>query len=207
MGMRRLRTDQRGYTLTELLVVMAVLGVIVTALTSIFVSGSNAELDLNRRFQAQQEVRLALDTVRGDIHCAAAGQAKTIGTYPGLKLAINNTSGLGNCATAATVSWCVVQVSTTPSRYALYRSTATTNICTSSDTSRLLVADYLTTATNVFTTAATVAQNSLQTIGVDFRVSVNPTTTRDIYELSDTIVARNSTRCTTSGGCTAPTVS
>jgi prepilin-type N-terminal cleavage/methylation domain-containing protein len=205
--MRRLRTEQRGYSLIELLVVMAILGVIVGALTTIFVSGSNAELDLNRRFQAQQQVRLALDSIRADIHCASAAQAKTIGAYPGLKLAINNTSGLGNCSTAATVSWCVVQVSSTPSRYALYRSTATTNICTSTDTGRLLVADYLTTSTNVFTTAATISQYSLQTVGVDFRVSVNPTTTRDIYELGDTIVARNSTRCTTSGGCTAPTVS
>lgn len=204
--MRRLRTEQRGYSLIELLVVMVILGVIMGALTTIFVSGSHAELDMNRRFQAQQQVRLALDSIRADIHCASAAQAKTIGTYPGLKLAINNTSGLGNCSTAATVSWCVVQVSSTPSRYALYRSTATTNICTSTDTGRLLVADYLTTSTNVFTTTATISQYSLQTVGVDFRVSVNPTTTQDIYELGDTIVARNSTRCTTSGGCTAPTV-
>jgi prepilin-type N-terminal cleavage/methylation domain-containing protein len=205
--MRRLRNEERGYSLIELLVVMAILGVIVGALTTIFVSGSHAELDLNRRFQAQQQVRLGLDAIRADIHCASAAQAKTIGTYPGLKLAINNTSGLGNCSAAATVSWCVVQVSSTPSRYALYRSTGTTNICTSTDTGRRLVADYLTTSTNVFTTAATISQYSLQTVGVDFRVSVNPTTTQDIYELSDTIVARNSTRCTTSGGCTAPTVS
>jgi hypothetical protein len=35
-------------------------------------------------------------------------------------------------------------------------------------------------------------------ISVDFPVSVNPTATRDVYELKDTIVARNSLRCTTS---------
>jgi prepilin-type N-terminal cleavage/methylation domain-containing protein len=202
--LRRLQAE-RGFTLTELIVVMAILGIILGALTTVFVSGTNAELDLNHRYQAQQQARLALDEIRIDIHCASAAQAQTIGTYPGLKLAINNGVGVGNCPSDPTVSWCVVSVST--SRYALYRSTATSNICTSSDATRILVADYLTTSSNVFTTAATVAQNALQTIGVDFLVNVNPTLGRDRYELSDTIVARNSTRCATTGGCIAPTVS
>jgi hypothetical protein len=40
----------------------------------------------------------------------------------------------------------------------------------------------------------------LELISVDFPISVNPTASSDVYELKDTIVARNSARCT--GTCT-----
>ena len=80
----RLRTARRaGFSLIELLVVMVILGVVLAGLTTAFVSGSKAETDLNRRFQAQQQARLALNRIRWDIHCASAAQAQTIGTYPG----------------------------------------------------------------------------------------------------------------------------
>ena len=49
---------EEGYTLIELIVVMAILGTVVAGLTTVFVSGSAAELDLNLRFQAQQQGRL-----------------------------------------------------------------------------------------------------------------------------------------------------
>jgi prepilin-type N-terminal cleavage/methylation domain-containing protein len=189
-----------GYSLIELIVVMAILGTVIAGLSTVFVSGSRAELDLNRRFQAQQQARGALDKLRNDVHCATAAQAQTIGTYPGVKLAV------ANCyASTPTVSWCLVPVTTTPVRYALYRTTATTNICSSSDTARLLVADYLISSSNPFTTA-TIPRYSLQTVGVDIKVSVNPTVTKDVYELTDSIVARNSARCATSGGCTPTAV-
>jgi prepilin-type N-terminal cleavage/methylation domain-containing protein len=192
--------EEHGYTLIELLVVMLILGVVVSGLTAVFVSGSSASVDLNRRFAAQQQARLALDRIRTDIHCATAAQAQTINSYPGVKFAV------ANCyASTPTVSWCAVQVTSSPPRYALYRTTGTTNTCTSSDASRVLVADYLTTS-SAFTTS-TIPQYSLQTVGVDFNVSIHPTTkTRDVYRLTDSIVARNSTRCATSGGCSVPSV-
>ena len=196
----RLLRDERGYSLIELLIVMAILGIVLGALTTVFVSGSNAELDLNRQFQAQQAARLALDRIRIDIHCASAAQAQTIGTYPGLKLAFP----AGGCY-ASTVSWCAVPSATMTGRFALYRSTATSTICASTDASRVLVADDLTTS-SVFTTA-TVPYLGLETVGIDFPVSVNATATRDLYELKDSIVARNySPRCATVAGCAAPTV-
>lgn len=198
---RRLLRDERGYSLIELLVVMAILGLVLGALTTVFVSGSNAELELNRQFQAQQAARLALDRIRIDVHCASAAQAQTIGTYPGVKLAFPT----GGCYTS-TVSWCAVPSATIAGRFALYRSIATSNICTSTDTSRILVADDLTTS-SVFTTG-TIPNLGLETVGVDIPVSVNATATRDLYELKDSIVARNYTpRCTTVAGCAVPTVS
>jgi prepilin-type N-terminal cleavage/methylation domain-containing protein len=192
-----LAAKEEGYTLVELLVVMLILGTVLAGLTTVFVGGSNAEIRLNRRFQAQQQARLALDRIRTDIHCASAAQQQTIGTYTGsLKLA--ETSCYAYAATP-TVSWCPVSVTAT--RYQLYRSTATTNICTSSDASRVLIADYLTTS-SVFTTAA-IPQNSLQTVGIDLKVSANTkTSTLDVYKLTDSIVVGNYTpRCNTNPTC------
>ena len=199
--MLRLAGGEQGYTLIELLVTMVILSTVLAGLTTVFVSGSNAEAQLNRRFQAQQSARMGLDRMRSDIHCASAAQAQTINTYPGLKLA------LGNCYSGTpTISWCAVMVTSVPPRYALYRSTATgATTCTSTDTGKLLIADYLTTS-SAFTTA-TIPQYTLQRVGVDVKVSVNPTTsTAEAYELTDSIVARNATRCATSGGCAVPSV-
>lgn len=192
--------NEKGYTLVELLVVMVILSIVVAGLTTIFVTGSNAEAQLNNRFQAQLQARTAIDKLRLDIHCASAAQAQTVNTYPSVKLAV------GNCYSATpTISWCVVQVLASPPRYQLYRTTGTTNICQSSDASRLLVADYL-TSSSVFTTA-TLPQYSLQTVGVSLTVSTNQKSkTAEVYKLSDSIVARASTRCVTSGGCAAPSV-
>lgn len=187
-------TDERGYSLVEMLVVMAILGVVISGLTTIFVSGSRAEVDLNRRFQGQQQARLALDKMRADLHCATAAQVQTINTYNGVAISASN------CSTA-TIDWCLVASAKMTGRYALYRTTSTTNKCAAADTGRLLVADYLTRNTGVFTTLTNVSNGSLEVVNVDFPISVNPTSTRDVYELKDMIVARNSTRCATSGGC------
>jgi prepilin-type N-terminal cleavage/methylation domain-containing protein len=193
--------NEKGYTLIELLVTMIILSIVVAGLTTIFVSGSNAEAQLNNRFQAQLQARTALDKLRLDIHCASAAQAQTVNTYPSVKLAV------GNCYPATTtISWCVVQVLASPPRFQLYRTTSTTNVCQSTDASRVMIADFL-TSSSVFTTA-TIPQYSLQTVGVNLIVSTNPKSkTAEVYKLTDSIVARASTRCVTSGGCAAPTVS
>ena len=193
-----LAAKEEGYSLVELLVVMLILGTVMAGLTTVFVGGSNAEIRLNQRFQAQQQARLALDRIRTDIHCASAAQAQTIGTYAGsIKLAEKSCYSY---AATPTVSWCPVSVTSTRSQ--LYRSTATSNICTSSDTTRVLIADYLTTSSNVFTTAA-IPQNSLQTVGIDIKISANlKTPTLDGYELTDSIVVGNYTpRCNTNPTC------
>jgi prepilin-type N-terminal cleavage/methylation domain-containing protein len=193
--------NERGYTLVELLVTMVILSVVVGGLTTVFVSGSNAQVDLNQRFQAQQQARLALDRIRGDIHCASAAQAQTINTYAGIKLAV------GNCySSTPTVSYCAVMVTSVPPRYQLYRATGTgATDCTSGDTSRLLVADYL-TSSSIFTTAS-IPQYSLQLVGVDIKTSVDAkSSTKDAYELTDSIVARNSTRCTSGSTCSITSV-
>jgi prepilin-type N-terminal cleavage/methylation domain-containing protein len=194
-------SSEKGYSLIELLVTMVILVIVLGSLTTVFISGSSAEATLNNRFQAQQSARLGLDRIRGDIHCASAAQAQTVNTYPGLKLAV------GNCyAATPTISWCVVQFSTTPVRYQVFRSTTTgATTCTGTDAARVLIADYL-VSSSAFTTT-TIPQYTLQRVGVDFKVSANAkSSTADVYELTDSIVARNATRCVTGGGCAAPSV-
>ena len=192
---------EHGYSLVELLVTMVILGVVLSGLTTVFISGSSATVSLDLRSQGQQNARLALDKLRVDIHCASAAQAQTINTYPGIKLNVSS------CSSTSPVSYCVIQFSASPVRYQLYRATGTGSTdCTSSDATRVLIADYL-TSSSVFTTSA-IPQYSLQTVGIDLKVDANPrSTTLYAYELTDSIVARNSTRCTSGSTCSVPTVS
>ena len=69
-AVRQRATDSRGIALTEMIVVLAILVVVLTALTQLFVSASTAEVDMSNRVQAQQDARLALDKLRREIHCA-----------------------------------------------------------------------------------------------------------------------------------------
>ena len=52
---RRVRGEEQGFSLIEMLTVMIIMSVVLTGLTTLFVQGSNAELDMNRRFEAQQD--------------------------------------------------------------------------------------------------------------------------------------------------------
>src|SRR3990170_7266626 len=60
-----------GYSLVEMLTVMVVLAVVMGAISTLLVQGSKAELDMNNRFQAQSNARLALDRLRREVHCAS----------------------------------------------------------------------------------------------------------------------------------------
>jgi Tfp pilus assembly protein PilW len=69
--LRRVLTCERGYSLIELVQVAAILSVVLTGLTVLFVQATNAELQMNERFQAQQDARVAVDKMRREIHCAS----------------------------------------------------------------------------------------------------------------------------------------
>ncbi len=73
---RRLR-GERAYTMVELITVMLIMSIVMTGITTVFVQGSNAELNSNYRFQSQTAVRLALDLMRKDIHCSSVVTSST----------------------------------------------------------------------------------------------------------------------------------
>jgi prepilin-type N-terminal cleavage/methylation domain-containing protein len=176
---------QAGYSLVEMMTVMAILSVILTGLTTLFVQGTNSQRDLNSRFEAQQQVRLALDKLRREIHCAKEGE-----TSGGTGAAAEVTLRLpAQCPTAggvqSDVRWCAVNVAA--SRYALYRMVGATCNATG-----VKWADYLTQATLFdFQTQATTQRARLR---VELPVDVKVDDATPAYRLCDVIVLRNSGR-------------
>ena len=186
--LRRLRAE-RAYSLIELVITMAIMGVVLAGLTTIFVSGSKAELDANQRFQAQSDGRLALDKIRTDAHCASTA------TTTGASVTLTMPTG---CKTASntTVTWCTSAVGSSTTRYALYRYQSS-----GSCTGGVTWADYLTQA-SVFTFTQQ-STSSLAKLRVSFPINVTPGKKRT-YVLQDDIFLRNSTRTCTTGSPSPP---
>jgi prepilin-type N-terminal cleavage/methylation domain-containing protein len=169
---------EAGYSLIELLTVMMIMSVVFAGVTTVFVAGSKAQADQDRRFQAQLSTRLALDKVRRDIHCAS-----DVTPYATNSITLKLPSGCGG-----DVSWCTFAVSGYTNRWALYRQSGSS--CSSAGTK---FADYLTSG-NVFPAFAhTTGCLCLASLQVDFPVSLKGTSLGQ-YELTDTIYLRNSTR-------------
>jgi hypothetical protein len=156
---------------------MAILSVILTGLTTLFVSGSNAQLDQNRRFEAQQAARVAMDALKRDVHCSTAALPGT--TSSNLVLA-------NPCAAGGYVSWCTTAVSGT-TWYALYRAGSTT--CSSAGAS---YGTYYTTG-SIFTYTQQSTQ-SLANVHVDLPVNLRSSAASQTYRLVDDVALRNSSR-------------
>jgi prepilin-type N-terminal cleavage/methylation domain-containing protein len=170
----RLLAGERGYTLIELLQVTVILSVVMAAITILFVNATNAEVDMSRRFQAQQNARVAVDRMRREIHCASqitpAGSATSISvTLP------------SQCPTAggapATVTYDTQLVAA--NRYRLRRNS-------------VQIADYVTTASVFSYTAPT--QQKLGILRVDLPINLEPVDAQKTWRLASDIVLRNSTR-------------
>jgi prepilin-type N-terminal cleavage/methylation domain-containing protein len=170
---RRLVAHERGYTMIELLVVMLMLGAILTGLTLVFMRAYNAELAMNRQFQAQQEARTAVDRMRREIHCSSgitpSGNSTSIAvTLP------------SQCPTAGgsqiTVTYDTQLVST--GRYRLRRA-------------GVRVADYI-TANNLFTYTHVTGKRA--NLRVELPVNTKPTEPGKTWRLVGDIVLRNTAR-------------
>jgi prepilin-type N-terminal cleavage/methylation domain-containing protein len=179
--LRRRLGDEGGYNIIEMITVLSIMGIVMAGITSIFVSGSKAEGRMNRRFQAQQSARLALDRIRKDIHCAS-----NVSPYATNSLTLVLPTGCGG-----DTSWCTAAVAGATTRYALYRQSGAA--CSSSTGTQ--IADYL-TGPNVFPTFVAGGSGTLAALTVDFPVSLKGSNAADHYELKDTIYLRNSTRTT-----------
>ena len=182
---RRVRTllrNERGISLVELLTSMAILMIVVGSLGTLFVSGSNAETDLNRRFTAQENARLALDQLRHDVHNSCAATVTTGASTQSVALTVPGAAPSFTCT--ASYTWCTIG---SGSRYKLYCKAAS-----SCDATGRLEADYL-TSYNLFTAVAA-SGSSLTKLSIDFPVDVNPGSSPNKYELTDSIGIRNSGR-------------
>ncbi len=172
-----------GTTIVEMLTVMIIMSIVFAGITSVFVAGSKAAAEQDRRFQAQLTTRLALDKIRRDIHCATD---VTPFTTDAVTLKIPTACG-------GDVSWCTFLVSGYTNRYAVYRQLGTS--CSSAGAK---IGDYLTSKNSsppiLFPLFAhDVGCGCLASLQVDFAVSVKGSAV-GAYELTDTIFLRNSTR-------------
>jgi len=80
IGMRTLLHDQRGFSLAELLVVVAILGLMLAGLVLVQQQGQQSYLMGSRRVEAQQNARVALDLMVRELRSAQAVTAIPSGT-------------------------------------------------------------------------------------------------------------------------------
>lgn len=170
---RALRARE-GYTMIELLVVLLILSTILTALTALFLAGAQSQLESNRRFQAQQDARIAADKLRREVHCA---NGATLANPASVTIHL-----LGHCPTAVAnnptnVVYDIVAVSA--DRYRLRRQ-------------GVPIADYL-TSDQVFSYTAP-SEDSRALLGVDLQVNVRPNEGWKTWHLETDIVMRNTLR-------------
>jgi len=187
---------ESGFSLVEMLTVMVILGIVIGGLATLFEQGSNAEVSMNNRYQAQLNARLGLDKLRRDLHCASGPHTGTTPTATLVTLDVPCVaSDPLNPSRLTYVSWCTAS---SGGRYGLFRNFGTT--CTSTNTRFI---DKLVNA-NVFVYEPA-WNNSLARLHVDLQVNTASRTTRtvDLFELCDVIVLRNSTR---TGGASQPTL-
>ena len=174
--LRRRFAGQAGYSMLELLMVMVILGTVIGALTTLFVQASNAEFDMNRRFQAQQAARVAIDKMRREIHCASAI------TPTGVASSISVTLP-SQCPTAggvqATVVYDMNQI-VAGQRYTLRRN-------------NVILADF-STLQNAFNYTAPVVGVSLGKLTVTLPINTKPSDPGKQWKLVADMVLRNTTR-------------
>jgi prepilin-type N-terminal cleavage/methylation domain-containing protein len=207
--LRRLRLrlrDDAGVTLIEMIVVVAILGIVLGGVTTVFISGSRAELSVNNRFQAQEASRLALAALRRDMHVACT--ATVVGTTQvtlSIPIVDRSTSpptapvATTQCGTIATtmtkVVWVVCTSPTVSTKFALYRATVAT--CPSSGK---LVADNLVNTptgfvgffkTPLVTAPATIAYGETQAVDVDIPVSLKQGTAGVVFDLKEHLALPN----------------
>jgi prepilin-type N-terminal cleavage/methylation domain-containing protein len=187
---RRRLASEGGFTLSEIVAVLAILGIVLAGLTQLFTSGIKAEVDLTRRFEAQQEGRLALDALRREIHCAnaltgAPGSSITItlGSY----CPTNRTGGV------AAVMWCTQSIAA--SRYVLWRYLNPPVGTTCGAAGGLKKADFLTTGQVFGTYVCPGGSGQRGKLPIILPVDAKPAATGGVYTLGDDIVLRN-TRAT-----------
>ena len=187
----RLRSEERGYSLIELLTVLVILGTVVGALTGVFISASSAEIEMNKRFQVQQDARMSLDRLRRETHCASSIAPSGPATSVTLNLP-------AQCKVATgPITWCALPVGGSATRFRLYRSVS--NPC--GDAADRIYADYLTSQSVFNHTVQSSA--SLGKLAVTLPVDIDPAK-QGQYRLDDTLVMRNTTRSCIAGSPNPP---
>jgi prepilin-type N-terminal cleavage/methylation domain-containing protein len=210
--------DERGFSLVEMVAVMLILGIVLGGLTTVFVSGTRAEMNVNNRFQAQQTARLAMGALRNDTHSACASNvpstAKLVLAFVPTSNDVTTCGATGSSAAFPKAIYCALASPTISTQYALYRSTATDSTCTTGNGT--LIADGL-TANALFSlstaaptancAAGTICVMQVETISATIPISFQQGTQFGApYTLAQTLALRNGVYQTTNATTACLTV-
>jgi prepilin-type N-terminal cleavage/methylation domain-containing protein len=206
-----------GYTLVELLVVLAILGIVLLGLTTAFASGLRAETGATERATAQGNARTGLVRMRTDIHCASGAPAPIENPFGGFTLTLTESPNVCPSVTTSSsgVQWCTVPYGGSTTRWQLIRFLGTQPQDCGGGGASTLVVDYVTAPAagwpansgtsptpadwdgNLWPTQPTCSSGNMPTIAVQLAVNVDPVSfPNQTYELQDTIALRNAARCT-----------
>jgi len=170
--------SEHGFTLVELLTVMAILSLVLLGITALYLSGVRTQAKLTSDFEAQTSLHTGLDKMRTDVHLACSETAQS---------ATSVTLSLPPCDGTDLVTWCTRG---SGSVYALYRVSGST--CSGG----VEYADYL-TGGSIFTYTAQNSPSgsySLPREHVDMTVNATPTNTGTSYHVVDDLVFDNGAR-------------
>ena len=197
-------SGEAGYTLVELLIVMALLGIIIGALADGFVTASRNQGYQVARADDQESAREALERMRTDIHCASGAEAQptldSLGNPTGTGYTLQLSETQNQCAGVTDqsngVQWCSVSVGGSTTRYAIYRTIS--GNCGATDA--LFQVDYITSYGSVtggnFWSLPACSTGRLQAVTVNMPVNRSPVTQPSAtYDLTDTIAMRNAPAC------------
>jgi prepilin-type N-terminal cleavage/methylation domain-containing protein len=204
---------EEGYSLIELLTVMAILGVVVGGIVTLFAAGINADASSSRRFQSQQDARVALDRLRREVHAACTISAPN--SYNTSLSSVTFYFPSDSCGSGThSVTWCT---SGSGTNYSLYRVVATS--CTGitqifadflrgasiftylPPNSHLVTATSLNQGSSASYIATQDGSSSLPRLHID--MTVNRTAkSNEAFHLVDDIAFRNGPRACASGVAT-----
>jgi type II secretory pathway pseudopilin PulG len=199
--LRRRLAGEEGISLTEMVVVVAILGTIIGGLSQLFVSASKSQVDQTNRVRAQLAGRVALDKLRREIHCASSVSPNPNGTWPTRSITIVIPSSCATySSTIASVTWCTVGAS---APYTLWRYPHTSNLSTQTYANACLNTGSGATSwtSNVTTTSSVTggqifrsytasSGSTLASIAVDIPNKQGNT----IFDVTDNIALRNTPR-------------
>jgi type II secretory pathway pseudopilin PulG len=173
-------------TIPELLTAMSILAFVITGILVLFVGGLNATTQMNARFQAQQDARLALSSLRYDVGYACSASSQT--TPPGVVLLLPDATTQSCTGSANNVTWCADSANG-QAPFGLYRQTGTS--CSASTGAKRAGS----LNTNAVFSILTCTSGTRPQVQVTLPVNANFGTATRAYQLADTITMRNASIC------------
>jgi Tfp pilus assembly protein PilW len=175
-----------GMTIPELLTAMSMLAFVVTGILVVFVGGLNATTGMNTRFQAQQDARLALSSLRYEVGFACSAVAA--GNQKSVQLLLPDATSQSCSGSTNQVMWCADSANGLQP-FGLYRQVGTS--CTAGTG----VKRASSLNTNLVFSNPTCTAGTRPQLSVTLPVNANFASGAQAYTLSDTITERNASVC------------